>query len=252
MKLNQLAPEDKSRELITDLHSALEKALVLIREFQERPPERDQQVGPNGSSEELEALQARLMDAESDLKDITSQLVEAERQRDRIMNLYVATSELHSTLDIREVKATIAEIATDLLGADRYALLVRRLESQDCEVALARKTVGIAGDRFAGERYRGGDPMVDAALKDGRLRTGPEDGSEAVAVVPLNVKGAVVGALVILRLLDHKPSLTVEDRELLDLIAAHAASALFAARVYSTTDRKLRTLESLVDLVRGG
>ena len=36
----------------------------------------------------------------------------------------------------------------------------------------------------------------------------------------------------------------------LDLLAAHAASALFAARVYSNTDRKLRTLESLVQLVR--
>jgi len=41
-----------------------------------------------------------------------------------------------------------------------------------------------------------------------------------------------------------------EDRDLLDLLAAHAASALLAARMYSATDRKLKTLENLVKLVR--
>ncbi len=69
-------------------------------------------------------------------------------------------------------------------------------------------------------------------------------------MVPLTVQGAVVGALVLLKLLDHKPALTPEDKDLLDLLAAHAASALLAARVYSTTDRRLKTLESLVKLVR--
>jgi hypothetical protein len=57
---------------------------------------------------------------------------------------------------------------------------------------------------------------------------------------------------VILKLLDHKPQLRADDREILDLLAAHAASALFAARVYSATDRKLKTLENLVNLLRKG
>jgi hypothetical protein len=37
---------------------------------------------------------------------------------------------------------------------------------------------------------------------------------------------------------------------LLDLLGAHAASALFASRVYSRAARKLRTLEGLIKLVR--
>jgi GAF domain-containing protein len=71
-------------------------------------------------------------------------------------------------------------------------------------------------------------------------------------VVPLTVQGAVVGSLVILKLFEHKAMLRPEDRELLDLLAAHAASALFAARVYHQTDRKLKTLESLIQLVKRG
>jgi GAF domain-containing protein len=105
---------------------------------------------------------------------------------------------------------------------------------------------------FAGGKYAGGDPALDATLTDGQLRIGPLEGSAALATVPLTVQGTTVGALAILKLFDHKPTLRPEDRELLDLLAAHAASALFAARVYSATDRKLKTLESLVNLLRRG
>ena len=93
--------------------------------------------------------------------------------------------------------------------------------------------------------------MVDQTLADGVMRMNEMAESQALAVVPLTVQGVTGGAIVILELFSHKPSLTAEDRDLLDLLAAHAASALFAARVYSTTDRKLRTLESLLQLVRG-
>ena len=93
--------------------------------------------------------------------------------------------------------------------------------------------------------------MVDRTLEDGVLRFGDGGTTEALAAVPLRVEDAIVGALVILRVLEHKQSPLSEDRDILDLLAAHAASALFAARVYSKTDRKLRTLQSLVNLIRG-
>ena len=104
---------------------------------------------------------------------------------------------------------------------------------------------------YDGDTYTGGDPMVDATLKDGVLRLGPTADSQALAAVPLRVQNEIVGALVLLKLLDHKPILRAEDRDLLDLLSAHAASAMFAARLFATKDRKLRTLESLVKLARG-
>ncbi|HEY2738962.1 MAG TPA: GAF domain-containing protein, partial [Thermoanaerobaculia bacterium] len=91
----------------------------------------------------------------------------------------------------------------------------------------------------------------DVTLKDGVLRLGPTPESQALAAVPLRVQNEIVGALVLLKLLDHKPILRAEDRDLLDLLSAHAASALFAARLFATKERKLRTLESLVKLARG-
>ena len=100
------------------------------------------------------------------------------------------------------------------------------------------------------DHYHGGDPTVDQTLEDGVLRMDGDPSSGALAVVPLTVQGAIVGAVVVLKLFDHKGSFEPEDRDLLDLLAAHAASALLAARMYSNTDRKLKTLENLVKLVR--
>jgi GAF domain-containing protein len=167
------------------------------------------------------------------------------------MNLYVATYQLHATLDPAEVQATIAEIAINLLGAHQFVLLLRRDEGESYEIALLEGMYDGVLPFYDGETYQGGDPMVDSTLRDGVLRLGPTAESQALAAVPLRVQNDIVGALVVLKLLDHKPILRAEDRDLLDLLSAHAASAMFAARLFATKDRKLRTLESLVKLARG-
>ncbi|MEM9557657.1 MAG: GAF domain-containing protein [Acidobacteriota bacterium] len=239
--------EMSAAKLITELDSALEHAKGLLSELS-----REQRRAPaDGAAEdEIRELEGRLDAHDRDREELTARLVEAEHQLGRLMNLYVATFQLHATLDPTEVQATIAEIAVDLLGAERFALLLREDGTNDCEVVLSRGLDDDPNRLYAEGKYRGGDPLVDAALEDGVLRMGPDEFSEVIAAVPLRVQDAIVGVLVVLKLFDHKSILRAEDRDLLDLLAAHAASALFAARVYSNTDRKLRTLESLVQLVR--
>ena len=243
------AGSPRSDTLVAELHTALERASELIHSLQQAdgtpPPSSDP------GAEKLSRLKQRLAAAEAELTELSDRLVETEHQRGRLMNLYVATYQLHVTLDLDEVKATIGEIARDLLGAERFLLLLKDGDDGDCEVALQQGLDQISGNLYTNGRYTGGDLMVDQTLDDGVMRMGEIADSQALAVVPLTVQGVTVGAIVILKLFSHKPSLTAEDRDLLDLLAAHAASALFAARVYSTTDRKLRTLESLLQLVRG-
>lgn len=251
---HRVASDLSVEELVAELQSVIDKAGVLIREVQGRSPAKSSNVEQvvDGVSGDIDQLRNRLAEAETDLQETTDRMVEVEHQRGRLMGLYVATCELHETLDLEEVKRTVGEIAIDLLGADSFALLIRRGESDAYEVAVSRRTEEVADGLFAGPEYTGGDPMVDDALVDGVLRTATEEGSIALAVVPLTIKGTTMGALVILKLLEHKPSLTSEDRDMLDLLAAHAASALFAAQLFVATDRKLRTLEDLVEVVRGG
>lgn len=237
------APEQLPSRLgsaLDELRAALTRAAELAKEIGGEPESGD--------------LQSRLADVESDREELSARLAEYEHQVGRLMNLYVATYQLHATLDPGEVQATIAEIAINLLGAERFVLLFRKGGKNEgageCEIAFAEGLEEAGFGPYQNGVYAGGDPAVDATLADGILRIGPLEGSEATACVPLTVQGTTVGALVILKLFDHKALLRPEDRDLLDLIAAHAASALFAARVYSNTDRKLKTLESLVALVR--
>jgi hypothetical protein len=238
---------------LDELRATLDRARDLIRELEQR---RRALTEPDNESADdraarLAQLEAELRSAELDRSELANRLVEAERQAGQLMSLYVATYQLHATLDPAEVQSTIAEIAVDLLGAASFVLLLRRDESEAYEVALARRLPPPLDQLCADGSYRGGEPMLDATLRDGVLRLGPTESSRCIAAVPLTVQEQVVGVLAVLELLPHKPALEAADRDILDLLAAHAASALFAARVYAQTDRKLRTLESLVKLMRG-
>lgn len=241
-------------ELLAQLRSTLDRADELARVLEgnlREAAERDRERVEGQPDERAEELERRLATAESDVKELASRLVDSEHQAGRLMNLYVATYQLHATLDPAEVQETIAEIAINLLGAARFVLLLKRDEGGQLEIALNQGIHGEPEAPFIGDSYDGGDPMVDATLSDGVLRLGPTADSTALAAVPLRVQNDIVGALVVLKLLDHKPILRAEDRDLLDLLSAHAAIALFAARLFATKDRKLRTLESLVKLARG-
>ena len=239
-------------DLVAELRSTLDRVGELARIVELNLREAVEHGGGTGPADErVQELESRLSTAESDVKELASRLVDSEHQGGRLMNLYVATYQLHATLDPAEVQATIAEIAINLLGAEQFILLLRKDDAADYEIALLEGMYDGAQPPYDGESYAGGDAMVDSTLRDGVLRLGPTPDSQALAAVPLRVQNEIVGALVLLKLLDHKPILRAEDRDLLDLLSAHAASAMFAARLFATKDRKLRTLESLVKLARG-
>jgi len=201
------------------------------------------QLGAGRASE----LEERLASMERELADTEQLLIAAEQQAARVASLYAAAYQLHS-LDPAEVRGAIGEIAVDLLGARRCILLMAEAGGGHEVVELvpgAKRTAP-----FDRPRYSGGDALVDAALADGLIKIAAAGAAHAVAVVPFTMQGDVVGALVVLELVPHKAALQWQDRELLDLLAAHAASALVGARVFHDTQRKLKTLEGLVALLR--
>jgi len=233
-----------------DAMATLRRAQQLVRDAQAAIEEASRVVGQGNGAELADGAEARLAAAETERQELTERLAEVEHQVGRLMTLYVATYQLHATLDPVEVQTTIAEIALNLIGAEQFVLLLSDEEDKGYEVRLMH---GEPDTPWAqAPRYTGGDPLVDAALTDGGLRFGPTEQSPALAVVPLRVQDVTVGALVILKLLAHKLDFVKEDHDLLDLLGAHAASAVFASRVYSKTARKLRTLESLIRLVNKG
>lgn len=195
-------------------------------------------------------LEKRLIAAQAAERARAEALAQADERAARVTGLYVATYQLHASLDPADVQATIAEIASNLLGAEHFVLLLRRSPSAPCHVALEQGASGDPSGLFANGRYVGRDPLIDAALSDGVLRIAEPAAPGVLAVVPLVVQDTIVGALVILKLLRHRGSLAAQDRDLLDLLGAHAASALLVAEAHTQAGRKLKTLESLVKLAQ--
>ena len=230
-----LATLMRARQLIHDAQAAIEEVSKSV-------------VQQRMASTEIPERELRLAKAENEREELATRLSEVEHQVGRLMTLYVATYQLHATLDPADVQSTIAEIVVNLLGAEQFALFLRDEDADALEIRLQQGEIVAPWSGAA--TYVGGDPLIDASLLDGILRFGPALNSPVLVTVPLRVQDVTVGALVITKLLDHKGKLDEEDRELLDLLGAHAASALFASRVYSRAARKLRTLEGLIKLIR--
>ncbi len=194
-------------------------------------------------------LDSRITTLEQDLRATEQLLFEAERQSARLATLYAAAYQLHS-LDPTEITSALAEIAVDLLGARRCLLLMSSVARPGVYDVVELVAGSLGDEPFDSNLYSGGHGLVDDCLADGRMQLGPDPAAPSSAAVPLTLQGDVVGALVVLELLPHKKVVLREDRELLDLLAAHAASALVGARLFQDTQRKLRTLEGVVALLR--
>lgn len=191
-------------------------------------------------------LDRRTAGLEECLREMEQLLVRTERQAAQLANLYVATYQLHASLEASDVRAAVADIAVNLLGAERFSIWLREEAG-----TLVRAAESSAADGEAPpEAYVGGDPLLDTCLLEQALQFGPCAGSTSVAAVPFAAQGELVGVLVVERILPQKPGFTAEDRELLDLLAAHAASALLAARAFQQTQRKLNTYEGLLGFLR--
>jgi hypothetical protein len=230
---------ERARALLPQLEAAMEMASSHMDRARE-------------TYRRAEVVARRLRDTEGEREDLMARLRDSETQIGRLMTLYVATYQLHCTLNPEEVQSTIVEIVLNLLGAESFVLLLQAQAATHYDVTIAHTTDGVLPPPFDGARYEQGDPLVDATLHDGALMFGPAEGSVALAAVPLRVQDMIVGALVVFKLLAHKSNFQSEDSELFDLIGAHAASALLASRVYAGMARKLRTLEELISLVKGG
>jgi hypothetical protein len=67
--------------------------------------------------------------------------------------------------------------------------------------------------------------------------------------IPLKIKERVLGVILIYAFLSQKKRLAHVDYELFTLLAGHAATAIFSAKLYTESKRKLNTIQGLIDLV---
>jgi hypothetical protein len=189
----------------------------------------------------------RLQQIEEENRHFTERYLEIEEENNNLASLYVASFQLHSTLQLSEVLQIIVEIVINLIGAEVFAINV-----------LDERTNGLSPVASEGAElgefptYHLGRGVVGASVASGETacsETLCEEPGQPIVVIPLRVQERPIGAIAIHRLLQQKDGFTPLDHELFTLLAGHAATAIFAARLYSQSERKLNTIQGFIDLL---
>lgn len=200
------------------------------------------------AQEKVRVRQQQVEDLLEENTELQSRVLELEELNGSMMSMYVSSYQLHATLDVDEVVRVIEEIIVNFIGASAYAVL--RLDEDG--------TFRVVGERDLDGRLamRGIQPKgVLAEVLGSRtayVHTSNRAAREGIlAAVPLVMGPTLVGAVLIFELLSQKERLLKNDVELLSLLGGHAASALVSAQLYARADRKLKTLEGMLELLGG-
>jgi nitrate/nitrite-specific signal transduction histidine kinase len=201
--------------------------------------------------ERLAEMEARYRKVEEENKEFADRYIEIEEQNNNLANLYVASYQLHSTLDFKEVIRIVQEIVINLIGAEAFHVFMQSDKAPQLELE------GSEGQEAGRSSIPLGEGLIGKAAKTGEnyfadrvAFTEPTPFEEPLAVIPLKIKDSVIGVISINKLLIQKTQFTTMDYELFTLLAGHAATAIFAAKLYSTSARKLTTLQGFLDMIK--
>ncbi|MDH3519143.1 MAG: GAF domain-containing protein [Myxococcales bacterium] len=193
-------------------------------------------------------VRERLGQVETENSQFAQRYVEIEEENNNLANLYVASYQLHSTLDLDEVLKIIMEIVINLVGAEVFAIYLLDEESGALG-AVAAEGAAVA-DFPKGRLGSGALGKAVAATEATCWDPGQsKDLNQPIVCVPLVVQSRPIGAISIYSLLQQKDGFSALDHELFNMLGGHAATAIFAARLYSQSERKLNTIQGFIDLL---
>ncbi len=186
---------------------------------------------------EHERLRRQLAELEGESRSYAERYVEVEQHNTNLANLYVAGYSLHATLDREKLLTAIRDIIINLVGCEELAIFELNRDRNELHLASSANIDAESYRRLPvssgliGRAVRTGETFIDGESDDSD-RSGGE--AHLTACIPLEVDGRVSGAIAIFRLLPQKTEgLGILDRELFDLLAQQAGSALYTAALHA-------------------
>lgn len=200
---------------------------------------------------EKQALLERFKEVELENKNFAEKYIEVENENNNLANLYIASYQLHSTLNFKEVVQIIMEIVINLIGAEIFALFILDEKTNELTpiasegIELSELTNVKLGKGTIGKSAKSGENYFSDII----AMFDHFDQDLPIACIPLKIKERTIGVIAIYKLLIQKERFTELDYELFTLLAGHAATALFSAKLYTESERKLSTIQGFIDLL---
>lgn len=257
---------EEGKEHIEDLlkqNEQLQKQVALLRHELSQKPGVDSGAEVDEDSElasvcqerdrlthELGGFRKRMQDLERENTDFAEKYLQVEKESSNLANLYVASYQLHSSLDYDVVLQRINEILINLIGAERFAIYL-----YDPKVNSFTLVSGEGVEERKGSKIPLADNFLSRIARSGELYlaqdvTSMGDDDRPIAALPLVAEDELLGLLVIYKLLIQKDSFEPIDHELFDLLAGHAAIAVRAAQMHARSERKAATLEGFLQMLK--
>lgn len=204
----------------------------------------------------IEGLESEKMKLLSSFREVAaktdafaSTFAEVEAELSNLASLYVASNQLHSTLNLRGVVRQIKEMLAQLVGAKSFAIY---FVSDNGGELVPIVHEGIRSDEV--HRVPVGDGPIGSAFFTG-IASIKEEGdltecgpSSPAACVPLRVEDRVIGVIALFSTFAQKTKFLPVDYEFFKLLAAHAASAIIAARLFSEANGRAPGIDAFLDL----
>ncbi|HJX29852.1 MAG TPA: GAF domain-containing protein [Thermoanaerobaculia bacterium] len=228
-----LNENEKLRRLVASLESEKSRVLGEKLTLQEKMLTLREEL--DRIYHEQSDLRRQLAEVEAANQQYSHQYFSVEQQNNNLANLYVASYQLHSMLDRPEVISAIKEIVINLIGSEELAIY----EMDDDGAALrlvgsfgldpvAYATVPV-GSGIIGKTAITGDIYLPGKGMD--LARTPRE-SNLTACIPLKLGNRISGSLALFRMLPQKSGLETIDYELFDLLATHAATAMYLSKLH--------------------
>jgi hypothetical protein len=206
-----------------------------------------------GKIERLEVEKAELISrfklAQASNSDVSSRMADAELEFANLANLFVASTQLSSSLSPRSVARRIKEILAQLVGAESYAMYLANPDGTEL-VPIASE--GVPGEKLGPVRVAGS--LLGEVLVSGEARVNEDSNSSQgtperpAAVLPLELDERKVGVIAIFSTLGQKARFGTVDFELFRLLGRQAAVALVGASLFMRAEHKPPGLEAFLDL----
>ncbi|MBI2389614.1 MAG: GAF domain-containing protein [Deltaproteobacteria bacterium] len=197
---------------------------------------------------EKKELISRVSHAQASSSEFSSRFAEIEAENAQLASLYVASHQLHSTLDPRSIVRQLKELLAQFVGARAFAVYLVDDDRHELAPICSEGVVAASLRRV---------PLSDGALwravgsgaaswVEGDATRGTIDAP--AATIPMLLNGKAIGVIAVFATFEQKREFIDVDFELFKLLGAHAASALVAGRLFAEHGAKVGAVEAFLDL----
>lgn len=198
---------------------------------------------------EKKDLLSRMHDVQASSSHYTQRFAEIEAENAQLASLYVASHQLHSTLDLRSIVRQLKELLAQFVGARAFAVYLVDDEKQEVIPFCSEGVLATALKRLPLDKTGVLGRAIDSGAAEwveGDATRGTVD--SPAATIPMLLHGRAIGVIAVFATFEQKPSFVDVDFELFKLLGAHAASALVASRLFAEHGSKVGPVDSFLDL----